>query len=38
MFTLDDQQRAVALGNIAHIALVVGELVRGHRSEETATG
>ncbi|MDQ3579733.1 MAG: hypothetical protein M3443_19490 [Actinomycetota bacterium] len=36
--TLDDQQRAVALSNIVHIALVVGELVCRHRSEETASG
>ncbi|MCK2245436.1 MULTISPECIES: hypothetical protein [unclassified Crossiella] len=38
MATLDDQQHAMALGNIVHMALVVGEIVRGHRSGESVTG
>ena len=31
MTALDEQQRAVALANIVHVALVIGDVVSSHR-------
>ncbi|MEO6082703.1 MAG: hypothetical protein ABIQ18_06315 [Umezawaea sp.] len=38
MIMLDPEQRAVALGNLVHIALTIGEIVRGHHGGEPAAG